>query len=155
MTPEETRDRIVRIFTMRRTYTTREVANILKIDLEVLHAEIEARDIAVVRGEARNLPWVEVAYLALRTWPLQMIFDALGPRASSYLPELLRPTNVTVTLPGYQVRMLEVLARDQELDVSTFLQLHLLDLASAESAFLGEEIFGFLAAFHFPFGEGR
>lgn len=155
MLSEETRDRIVRIFTVKRTYTTLEAASILKIDLERLNAEIEARDLEAVTEGNALLPWKEVAYLALRTWPLQTIFDALGSEAPSHLPDLLRPTSITVTLPSYQVRMLEVLARDQQLDFSTYLQLHLLDLASAESPFLAEQIPGFSAAFHFPFGDER
>ncbi|HEX2833944.1 MAG TPA: hypothetical protein VHW00_13115 [Thermoanaerobaculia bacterium] len=153
MLPEDTRDRIVRIFTLKRAYTTLEAASILKIDLERLNAEIEARDIEAVAGGGGLLPWREVAYLALRRWPLRTIFDALGPEGSSHLPDLLRPTKITATLPSYQVRMLEVLAREQQLDVSTFLQLYLLDLASAESPFLGDQIPGFRAAFQFPFGE--
>ena len=155
MLSEDTRDRIVRIFTVRRAYTTLEAASLLKIDLERLNAEIEARDLEAVTEGNALLPWKEVAYLALRTWPLYLIFEALGAEAASYVPELLRPTSITVTLPSYQVRMLEVLARDQQLDLSTFLQLHLLDLASAESPFLAEQVPGFSTAFHFPFGDER
>jgi hypothetical protein len=151
----ELRERIAQIFRIRRTYTLTEVANILGVDLDSLVTEVAARDIAAAEGDIHQLPWKEVAYLALRTWPLQVIFDALGPDAGSCLPELLRPTTITVTLPTYQVRAIEVLARDQRLDVSTFVQLHLLDLVSAESPFLAEQIPGFLAAFHFPFGEER
>jgi hypothetical protein len=132
-----------------------EVASILGMDLDSLVAEVAARDIAATEGNIDRLPWKEVAYLALRTWPLQLIFEALGSEAGSLLPDLLRPMTITVTLPSYQVRALEVLARDQRLDLSTFLQLHLLDLVSAESPFLAEQIPGFLAAFHFPFGEER
>jgi hypothetical protein len=155
MLSEETRDRIVRIFTVKRTYTTLEAASILKMDLERLNAEIEARDLEAVTEGTTLLPWKEVAYLALRTWPLQTIFDALGSEAPSHLPDLLRPTKITATLPTYQVRMLEVLAHEQHLDVSTFLQLYLLDLASAESPFLADEILGFSEAFRFPFGDER
>ena len=132
-----------------------EVANILGIDLDSLAAEVAARDIAIAEGDIPLLPWKEVAYLALRTWPLQVIFEALGSEAGSLLPNLLRPTTINVTLPTYQARALEVLARDEQLDVSTFLQLYLLDLVSAESPFLAEQISGVLAAFHFPFGEER
>jgi len=140
------------IFTVKRTYTISEAASVLGIDLRALLAEIEARDIATVAEASPELPWKEVAYLALRTWPLDQIFEALGSDAESCIPDLLRPTTITATLPAYQVRMLEVLAREQQLDVSTFLQLHLLDLASAEAPFLGEQIPGFFEAFHFPFG---
>jgi hypothetical protein len=151
----ESRERITQIFRVRRTFAMSEGASILGIGLDALLGEVAARDIATTEGDIDRLPWKEVAYLALRRWPLQAIFEALGPEADSYLPELLRPTTITVALPTYQVRALEVLAGEQQLDVSTFVQVHLLDLVSAESQFLAEEIPGFLAAFHFPFGDER
>jgi hypothetical protein len=146
-------DAIRRIFTDRRRYALTEVAELIGVPTESLLHEIEARDLELSPDEPR-LPWSEVAHLALRAWPLHVIFEALG-EGSSHLPELLRPTKITVILPAYQVRALEVLARDQQLDVSTFVQLHLLDLASAESSYLAEQIPGFLAAFRFPFGDAR
>lgn len=149
----DTRARVTRIFAMKRSYTVAEAASLLGIDEQNLLGDIERRDIRT--DERDRLPWSEVAYLALRTWPLDLIFQAVGPEASSYIPELLRPTTITLMLPGYQVRAIEVLARDQQLDVSTFVQLHLLDLVSAESPFLVEQIPGFLAAFRFPFGGER
>ena len=152
-TSPPTTDAIRRIFTDRRSFPFTEVADLMGIPTETLLHESEARDLELASDEAR-LPWSEVAYLALRAWPLDVIFDALG-QSSSELPELLRPTKITVVLPAYQVRALEVLARDQQLDVSTFVQLHLLDLTSAESSYLAEQIPGFLAAFRFPFGEER
>ena len=100
-------------------------------------------------------PWREpdVAYLALRTWPLERIFTSLGEEAAACLPELLRPATLTAVVPAYQVRMLEVLAERRRLDVSTFLQLHLLGLASDESPLLDACIPGFLRAFQFPYRE--
>lgn len=124
-------DAIRRIFTDRRKYALTEVADLTGMPIETLLHEIEARDLDLASEEPR-LPWSEVAYLGLRAWPLDVIFEALG-EASSHLPELLRPTKITVNLPAYQVRALEVLAHDQQLDVSTFVQLHPLDLVSAES----------------------
>jgi len=153
--PTTAADAIRRIFTNRRGYSLTDVADLTGIDAETLLREVEARDLDIAPSPEAQLPWREVAYLALRTWPLEVIFKALGNEAPSYVLDLLRPTTITVTLPTYQVRALEVLAHDQQLDVSTFVQLHLLDLVSAESPFLAEQIPGFLAAFHFPFGEER
>ena len=49
--------------------------------------------------------------------------------------------------------MLGVLAERLRLDVSMFLQLHLLGLASEESPLLDACIPGFLRAFQFPYRE--
>lgn len=146
---DERTARIRRIFTAKRTYTIPEAASVLGIDEPDLTREVERGDIASIIDD-RHLPWEEVAYLALRRWPLAVIFEALGSRETSLLPDLLRPTTITVTLPDYQVKMLEVLAKDQKVDVATFLQLHLLGLASSESSLLAKRIPGFTPALRFP-----
>ena len=137
---------------VKRPYSVAETATLLDIPVDALVGENKRGDIATTGHGGTDLPWKEVAYLALRTWPLDLIFEALGADADSYLPELLRPRTITTTLPGYQVRMLEVLAEYHQLDISTFLQLHLLDLASVESSMLAESIPGFIEAFRFPYG---
>jgi len=142
--------RIRHIFTNKRTYEIGEAATLLGLDERDLCDEIDRGDIAATADT--RLPWKEAAYLALRNWPLDLIFEALGADADSHLPALLRPTTITTTLPGYQVRMLEVLAQHYGLDLSTFLQLHLLDLASVESPMLADCIPGFSEAFRFPYG---
>jgi hypothetical protein len=151
--PDETHAAIRRIFAAKQSFAIDQVATLLPIERASLAAEIESREIATVDGLGLHLPWKEVAYLALRTWPLDLIFDALGTDAPSLLPALLRPTELTVSLPAYQVRMLEVLASHEQLDASTFLQGQLLDLASAsDHALLEEQIPGFLEALFFPHG---
>jgi len=146
-------DAIRRIFAAKRDYAIAEVSDLIGVDTENLLREIETGDLSAPLAAAdARLPWKEVAYLALRTWPLDLIFEALGAEADSLLPELLRPTAITTRLPSYQVRMLEVLAEYHKLDLSTFLQLHLLDLASVESSMLADRIPGFIEAFRFPYG---
>lgn len=154
--PAETRDRIRRIFARRQTYPISQVASLLGVEIGALSALIAAGDIAATgRGRDLSLAWAEVAYLALRQWPLEIVFDALGDGTSALLPVLLRPIHLTVSLPTYQVKMLELLARLDQLDVSTYLQIYLLDLASAsDQAILAEEIPGFIEALHFPYGGG-
>jgi hypothetical protein len=148
----ESREAVRRILTAKRTYAVPEAAILLGIGHAALSAEIAAGDIAGLRdGRNLRLPWAEVAYLALRRWPLKAIFDALESETSSLLPALLRPTEFTVSLPTYQVRMLELLAGREQLDASTFLQGQLLDLASAsDHGFLEEQIPGLLEALFFP-----
>lgn len=149
----ETCEAIRRIFAVRQSLAVGQVASLLGIERGALVAEIEAREIATVEGSDLHLPWEEVAYLALRQWPLKTIFDVLGSDASSLLPALLRPIEFTVSLPAYQVRMLEVLARLEYLDAGTFLQVQLLDLASgSDHAALEKQIPGFLEALFFPHG---
>ena len=147
---DERTARIRTIFTKKRTYTLEEAASLLGIDEPDLIREVERSDVASL-GDNRHLPWEEVAYLALRSWPLSLIFEALGSCETSLLPDLLRPTTITIKLPDYQVRMLKVLANEEKLDVATFLQLHLLDLASSESSLLANRIPGFVAALRFPY----
>ncbi len=148
----ESREAVRRILTAKQTYTIPEAAILLGIGRSALSAKIAAGDIAVLRdGRKLSLPWAEVAHLALRRWPLKAIFEALESETSSLLPTLLRPIEFTVSLPSYQVRMLEVLASREQLDPSTFLQGQLLDLASAsDHALLEEQIPGFLEALFFP-----
>lgn len=151
-----TADAIRRVFVERRPFTFGETVRLIGLDRNHLARQIEDRELDCLRvSDETALPWPEVAYLALRRWPLDVIFEALGDDASRSIPELLRPRNITVTLPTYQIRALEVLAHDQRLDIDTYLQLHLLDLASAESPFLAEQIHGYLEALHFPFGGQR
>lgn len=142
------------LFMNPRPYSFDEAAEVLGVERAILVNEADASELETisVSGE-RRLPWGEVAYCALREWPIETIFAALGADASGYVPELLRPTQLAVTLPAYQVRMLEVLAHHERLDAGTFLQLHLLDLASAsDQTILEEEIPGFIEALRFPYG---
>lgn len=132
-----------------------EAADLIRIEQEALDRQVGAGELETV-GSEPSLPWREVAYLALRQWPLKTIFDVLGTDASALLPELLRPVEFSALLPAYQVRMLEVLAQHERLDAGTFLQGHLLDLASgADHALLEQQIPGFLEALFFPFGGQR
>lgn len=151
-TAPPTTETVRQVFTDRRSYSLSEVAQLFGIDVDLLAEQIRIGELEAVSdaGEPR-LPWREVAHLALRRWPLTTIFDALGSIAFSHLPQLLRPTIVTVILPAYQARMLEVLAGDEHTNVSTFLQVHLLDLASAvDIERLEREVPGFTVAMRWP-----
>jgi hypothetical protein len=142
------------IFSERHAYRIDEAAQLTGSDPEELRREIAGGELTAERSSGETvLPWADVAYLALRTWPLERIFATLGGDAAACLPELLRPATLTAVVPAYQVRMLEVLAERQRLDVSTFLQLHLLGLASDEAPLLDACIPGFLRAFQFPYRE--
>ncbi len=147
-------ERVADIFIERRSYTVHEAAALVGMDQTAIEGEIAAGELtAECSGGETVLPWADVAYLALRTWPLEQIFASLGEEAPGPLPKLLRPVTLTAVVPEYQVRMLEVLAKQRQLDVSTFLQRHLLGLASDESPLLDACIPGFRRAFQFPYRE--
>jgi hypothetical protein len=75
----------------------------------------------------------------------------LGDAASRVLPPMLGPTAFKAVLPDYQVRMIEALAAREGIEAGTFLQLHLLDLASAcDLATMERAIPGFVEALQFP-----
>ncbi|SRR5260221_10317902 len=151
---DATTERIVRIFIERRNYTLSEAATLIEMDETAIEDEIAHGELTADRSGCETvLPWADVAYLALRAWPLERIFASLDEDAAACLPELLRPATLTAVVPAYQVRMLEVLAERRRLDVSTFLQFHLLSLASDESPLLDACIPGFLRAFQFPYRE--
>jgi hypothetical protein len=151
---DSTQKTIHHIFTERRTYTIPEAAALFGMEEGAIREEIAGGELTAERsGSETVLPWADVAYLALRTWPLERIFASLGEEEAACLPELLRPATLTAVVPAYQARMLEVLAERRGLDVSTFLQLHLLGLASDEAPLLDACIPGFVRAFQFPYRE--
>lgn len=97
------------------------------------------------------VPWNEAASLALDKWSFGQIFESLGREAAAVLPPLLHATEFTAFLPLFEVRMLEVLARERQVDVSAFLERHLLDAASSAAGdVLEREIPGFIAAVRWP-----
>jgi hypothetical protein len=150
---DATTERIARIFTERRAYAISEAAALFGMEERAIREEIARGELTGEwSGGETVLPWADVAYLALRTWPLERIFAAFGEEEAACLPDLLRPATLMAVVPAYQARMLEVLA-ERRLDVSTFLQLHLLGLASDESPLLDACIPGFLRAFQFPYRE--
>jgi hypothetical protein len=137
------------IFRGRRSFEFGEAAQLLgmrPVALARLLSESEIED-----GDDGRLAWGEVAYLAMGRWPIETIFSALGDEASRVLPPMLRPTSLSAMLPAYQVRMIEVAAAREGIEVGTFLLLHLLDLASAcDLASMEREIPGFVEALQFP-----
>jgi hypothetical protein len=145
-----TRKAIRRLFAKRRSFTVADVSRITGVSVESLERRLDADELVTVPNAVSLLPWSEVVHIALGVWPVEVIFDALG-EDSLLLPPLLRPVAIKVSLPKYQALMLDVLARQEQLDASAFLQNYLLDLASsADHMLLEQEIPGFLQALRFP-----
>lgn len=103
------------------------------------------------RGQYR-FNWTELAHIAMATWPLPVINDALGADAGRALPPLLLLQELQVRLPAYQVLMLHRLAERESVDIDSYLANYFLDLAGSEVTDLDAEIPGFKAAMRFPNG---
>ncbi len=147
--------RIRRIFLERkRRYSLAEVVHLTGVPRRSVTAGIRAGEYLArrERGEYR-FTWSELAHIAMATWPLPVIHDALGLDAVRALPRLLLLQDLRVNLPGYQVLMLHRLAQRDSIDVDSYLTNYFLDLASAEVVALDAEIPGFMAAMRFPNGE--
>ena len=139
--PIDDQQRIRSIFLERQlTYSLEQVSRLTGIvygDLEraVEEGKIEARSTC---SGGYVIDWPALAALAFDRWPQHLIERVLGRRAK-VLPRLARLRTARFRLPEYQLRLLEVLAAEQSTDASTFLERHLLDLASSIDPHVIEE----------------
>jgi hypothetical protein len=120
---------------------------------EIVKGVEAGRYVASRNGDAYRFTWAELAHIAMETWPLAVIHDALGLDVVRALPHLLLLQELRVYIPAYQVLMLHRLAGRLSLDLDSYVADHFLDLASAEATSLDREIPGFKAAMRFPYGE--
>lgn len=135
----------------RERYSVKQAAAVLGISRQALHASVRnGTHEAAEEAGTTYLPWSQVASLAMEQWPLPTIYEDLGEEVWKALPPLLQPRVVTFTLPDYQLRMLQVLAKRGGKEVHAFLCDHLLDLAESEASGLETEIPGFRAALLYP-----
>lgn len=151
----DTTSRIRQIFLERqRGYSLSQVARLTGVRHRSLTGGIrEGEYLARRERGGYRFAWSELAHIAMATWPLPIIHDALGLDAIRALPRLLLLQDLRVHLPGYQVLMLHRLAQRASADVDCYLANYFLDLASAEVATLEADIPGFKAAMWFPNGE--
>lgn len=148
---EKARYQIRRIFvTHRRSYTPRDASRALSISLGKINERI--RDGEYECDEATGLiPWSQIARIAMEQWPLTAIYSALGKDAPAAFPPLLRPVELTVKIPEFQVRLLEFNAARLGVDVSEYLRAQVLDILNIDDAKeIDRECPGFFAAFIFP-----
>jgi hypothetical protein len=99
---------------------------------------------------ARWIPRSEVMSKALKTWPLDLIEDALGPDAPRILPEALRTAELRVRLPRHHIAMLEYRADQHRTTVSGILTHDLDDVASANAEEYAAAIPALAAAIAWP-----
>jgi len=147
-----THGRIRQLFLQRaEVYTVREASELLGVSCRELirEAKLDRHEAYRVGGEWR-FTWRQVAYIAVRRWSLVEIHEALGPAAASVLPPLLALRAVTIRLPEYIVRALEILASENDTTVDQYLLGELIDFAGTVSAQLERRIPGYRRAYLFP-----
>lgn len=94
-------------------YTHAEVLDLLGIAAEILDAAIRDGEITPQPNDCGTtvLLWEDVAHLALEQWTLRMIHIALGTSAAAVIPHLNQHATIRVSLPHYQIRLLDHEAR--------------------------------------------
>jgi hypothetical protein len=133
------------------SYRLSEAARVLGMSASTLRREAE-RDQreAYRRNGAWRFSWRQVAYIAFRQWSLAEIHDALGPEASTVLPPLLGLRTVTVRLPEYLLRAIELSAVSDDMTVDDWLHHELIDFAGTVANDMERVIPGFRRAYLFP-----
>jgi hypothetical protein len=147
--------RIREIFLHRQpSYGLGEAARLLGMSRTALRREAEADDRATycVNGFWR-FAWRHIASFALRQWTLAEIHNALGPDAKTVLPPLLTLRALTVRLPEYLVRAIEVSAASEDTTIDDWLQRELMDFAGTVADRMDRVIPGYRRAYLWPGGD--
>lgn len=146
------RTRIRELFLHRaESYRLTKAARIIGISPGVLRREAEADQREAYRSNGSwCFSWRQVALIALRRWTLAEIHDALGPDAASVLPPLLSLRPVTVQLPEFLVRAIELSAASDDTTVDDWLHHELIDFAGTVATSMERAIPGFRRAYLFP-----
>jgi len=108
--------------------------------------EIEGRRVS---GEY-TIRWSDVATLAFDASSLNAIVEELGDDTPRAIPSLVQPRPIMLTLPAYQVEMLQRLAHRRSTSADWVLTEHLADLAASVAAEMEANIPGFTAAMRWP-----
>ncbi len=133
------------------SYELREVARLTDTPVRALRREVArgGHDATKVRGQWR-FAWRQVACIAMQRWTLAEIEDALGGDAAAVLPPLLSLRAVTVRLPEFIVRALEMVAAEELTTLDAFLYGELIDFAGTRTDQLEARIPGYRRAYLFP-----
>src|ERR1043165_833104 len=149
---KELRQRIRAVFLHpEESYPLREAARLVGVPVATLRREVRTgdRDARKERG-AWRFTWRQVAFIAFDRWSLVEIHEALGADAASALPPLLALRTVTVQLPEFIVRALEITAADDETTVDDALHYELIEFAGCAADHLARRIPGFRQAYLYP-----
>lgn len=152
---DKRRWQIRRIFLQRREdYSPMDAGKLLSMRWGEIVRRIELGELdATKNGSDYRVPWEAVADLALRTWTLEVIYDALGTDADAVLPPLLRVEEMRVQLPVYLIRLMKHLADGKDVSLDEFMRAELHDFANAMRIVtpeLDDELPGFAEAMFFP-----
>src|SRR3954468_14123366 len=133
------------------SYDLREVSRLTNTPVRKLRREVAHgdRDASKVHGKW-SFTWRQAAYVAMATWTLVEIHDALGADAAAVLPPSLTLRSVTVRLPEHIVRALETIAAEDETTLEDTLHGELIDLAGSLSDRMEAKVPGFRLAYLFP-----
>jgi hypothetical protein len=133
------------------SYRLSEAGRLLGMTRKQLEREAKADQEEAYRTNGRwRFTWRQVAYIALRRWSLAEIHDALGPDARTVLPPLLDLRAVTVRLPEYLVRAIELSAASDDTTVDDWLHHELVDFAGTVADRMERAVPGFRRAYFFP-----
>ena len=154
-THDDRRQRIRALFLQpAESYRLSEAARVLGMSASTLRREAERDQREAYRTNgAWHFAWRQVAYIAFRQWSLAEIHDALGPDATTVLPPLLGLRAVTVRLPEYLVRAIELSAATEDTTIDDWLHHELIDFAGTVATTMERAIPGFRRAYFFPGGE--
>lgn len=134
-----------------RSYRLSEAARLLGMTRGRLEREAKRDQEEAYRFNGRwHFTWRQVAFIAFRRWTLAEIHDALGSEASGVLPPLLGLREVTVRLPEYLVRAIELSAASDDKTVDDWLHHELIDFAGTVANDMEQAIPGFRRAYFFP-----
>lgn len=109
-------------------------------------AKLDHEEAYRVNGRWR-FTWRQVAFLAFRRWTLVEIHDALGADASNVLPPLMNLRSVTVQLPEYLVRAIELEAAADATTLDDWLYRELVDFAGTVADRMERAIPGYRRVF--------
>lgn len=138
------------------SYRLAEASRLLGMTTAALRREAQDDHAEEFRaGRTWRFPWRWIACLALQRWTLAEIHEALGTDAANALPSLLALRTVTVRLPEYILRALELIAADERRTVDDVLSYELVELAGTVAEEMEPRIPGFRQAYLFPGGERR
>ena len=101
-------------------------------------------------GDKWSFTWQQLAFIAMRRWTLAEIHEALGADASRVLPPMLTLRRVTVRLPEFIVRALEMVADDEGVTLDAALHGEMIDFAGTMAARIEKKVPGFRRAYFYP-----
>jgi hypothetical protein len=133
------------------SYRISEAARLLGVTRDRLEREARADHEDAYRCNGRwRFTWRQVAYLAFRRWSFAELHEALGRDAAKVLPPLLTLRSITVQLPEYLVRAIELSAAADDTTMDDWLHRELTDFAGTVAEDMEHAVPGFRRAYLFP-----